>query len=144
MTAKIRLVLVCVALCGLTGATAVDARAQTTQPSAATDAAMAAAKASPDLVGALSKEIGASPEQAAGAAGALFGVAKSRLKTAEFSQVSQAIPGMNALLKAAPSTEAAAGIGALSQGPRGALRPSRPPFPSLDSSPIWWPKLYRC
>jgi hypothetical protein len=32
------------------------------------------------LIGALSKEIGGSPEQAAGAAGALFGVAKSRVK----------------------------------------------------------------
>jgi predicted HD phosphohydrolase len=41
---------------------------------AGTDAEVAA-KASPELVGALSKEIGATPEQAAGAAGALFGVA---------------------------------------------------------------------
>jgi hypothetical protein len=74
--------------------------------------AAAAAKASPELVGALSKEIGASPEQAAGAAGALFGVAKSRLKPEEFSQVSKAVPGMDALLGAAP---AAGTSGALSQ-----------------------------
>jgi Protein of unknown function VcgC/VcgE (DUF2780) len=67
----------------------------------ATDAA-AAAKASPELVGALSKEIGATPEQAAGAAGALFGVAKSRLKADEFSQIATAVPGMDSLLKAAP------------------------------------------
>lgn len=61
-----------------------------------------AAKASPELIGGLSKEIGASPEQAAGAAGALFGVAKSRLKPEEFSQVS-AVPGMDSLLNVAPA-----------------------------------------
>jgi hypothetical protein len=79
-------------------------------------AAAAAAKASPELVGALSKEIGASPEQAAGAAGSLFGVAKSRLKPEEFSQVSKAVPGMDSLLSAAPAAAAATGTaGALSQ-----------------------------
>jgi hypothetical protein len=62
-----------------------------------------AAKASPDLVGALSKELGASPGQAAGAAGTLFGLAKSRLKPEEFGQISKAVPGMDALLSAAPA-----------------------------------------
>src|SRR3954463_4829562 len=62
-----------------------------------------AAAASPELVGALSKEIGSTPEQAAGAAGALFGVAKSRLKPGEFSQVAGAVPGMTSLLNAAPA-----------------------------------------
>lgn len=76
---------------------AVPAAAQTES------AAAAAAKASPDLVGALSKELGATPDQAAGAAGALFGVAKSRLAPADFAQVSKAVPGMASLLKAAPS-----------------------------------------
>jgi hypothetical protein len=76
--------------------------------------AAAAVKASPDLVGALSKEIGATPEQAAGAAGALFGVAKSRLKPDEFSQVAGAVPGMDALLSAAPSVDAG-GAGVLSK-----------------------------
>src|SRR5262245_58583966 len=66
-------------------------------------AATAAAKASPELIGALSKELNSTPEQAAGAAGALFGVAKSRLKPNEFSQVSKAVPGMAALLGAAPA-----------------------------------------
>ena len=65
--------------------------------------ATAAAKASPELVGALSKELSATPEQAAGAAGALFGLAKTRLKPEEFSQVSKAVPGMGSLLKAAPA-----------------------------------------
>lgn len=68
----------------------------------------AAVTASPELVQSLSKEIGATPEQAAGAAGALFGLAKSRLKADEFSQISQAVPGMSALLKAAPAGAPAA------------------------------------
>jgi hypothetical protein len=66
------------------------------------DTAAAAVKASPALVEALSKEIGSSPEQAAGAAGALFGLAKSRLTPDEFSQVANAVPGIESLLSAAP------------------------------------------
>jgi hypothetical protein len=76
---------------------------------AASAAAEAAAKASPDLVTALSKELGSSPAQAAGAAGSLFGLAKSRLKPEEFGKVSKAVPGMDSLLKAAPSAAAAVG-----------------------------------
>jgi hypothetical protein len=83
---------------------------------AASAAAEVAVKASPDLVDALSKELGASPAQAAGAAGSLFGVAKSRLKPEEFGEISQAVPGMDSLLKAAPSDAAAVGTaGALGQ-----------------------------
>ena len=79
------------------------------------EVASAAAKASPELVGALSKEIGGTPDQAAGAAGALFGIAKSRLKPEEFAQVATAVPGMDKLLQAAPAAGAATGTGALSQ-----------------------------
>jgi Protein of unknown function VcgC/VcgE (DUF2780) len=78
--------------------------------------AAAAAKANPQLVATLSKEIGGTGEEAAGAAGALFGLAKSRLKADEFSQVAKAVPGMDLFLKAAPSNAAPAGpAGALSQ-----------------------------
>src|SRR6185503_11870405 len=106
--------IVCVALAALSTRSAAAGTAGL-RSSSQSGAAATAAKASPELVGMLSKEIGASPDQAAGAAGALFGVAKSRLKPNEFSQVAQAVPGMNSLLKAAPSTNAAGGIGALSQ-----------------------------
>jgi hypothetical protein len=88
----------------------------------AQSAAAAAANASPALVGELSKQLGASPEQAAGAAGALFGVAKSRLSAADFSQVNKAVPGMDMLLKAAPaaggtgSTAPAGAAGAIAGG----------------------------
>ena len=81
-----------------------DAATQPAGPQAA-----AAVNASPELVGALSKEIGATAEQAAGAAGALFGVAKSRLSADQFSQLTKAVPGMDALLAAAPSAAAASG-----------------------------------
>jgi hypothetical protein len=72
-------------------------------------AASAAAKAIPELVGALSQELSATPEQAAGAAGSLFGIAKSRLKPEEFAQVAKAVPGMDSLLKAAPALASVAG-----------------------------------
>lgn len=86
-------------------------------------AAAAAIKGSPDLVNGLSKEIGSTPEQAAGAAGALFGLAKSRLKPDQFSQIAKAVPGMNSLLGAAPGgagafsklAGSAAGLGAATQ-----------------------------
>ena len=58
--------------------------------------------ANPELVGQLSKELGSTPAQAEGAAGSLFGLAKSRLKPEEFSKVAAAVPGMDGLLKAAP------------------------------------------
>jgi hypothetical protein len=57
----------------------------------------------PELVGNLAKEIGATPQQAEGAAGALFGVAQSRLAPGDWTKVSQAVSGMDGLLKAAPA-----------------------------------------
>jgi hypothetical protein len=82
----------------------------------AAEALSAAAKASPDLIGQLSKEMGSTPDQAAGAAGALFGLAQSRLKPEEFSQVAKAVPGMDLLLKAAPALAGGGGAaGAMSQ-----------------------------
>jgi hypothetical protein len=97
--------------------------------------ATAAAKASPELVGALSKEIGSTPEQAAGAAGALFGVAKSKLKADEFSQIATAVPGMDSLLKAAPGGSGA--TGALSQlgGGASGLAGAAQSFSKLGLSP---------
>ena len=95
----------------MTGFTATPARTEQLQ----TDAGEAAAKASPELVGALSKELGATPAQAAGAAGALFGVSKSRLAAADFAKVSSAVPGMASLLKAAPAAGGAIGTSGVSQ-----------------------------
>jgi hypothetical protein len=115
--------------------------AQLQAAQSAADAA-AAAKASPALVSALSKELGATPEQAAGAAGSLFGVAKSRLKADEFSQVSKAVPGMDALLKAAPAAGGGGGglggvTGALSSlgGSAGGLSSAMSAFSKLGLKP---------
>ena len=54
---------------------------------------------------------------AAGAAGSLFGIAKSRLKPEEFGEISKAVPGMDSLLSAAPAAAAATGT----SGAAGAL-----------------------
>jgi hypothetical protein len=110
--------------------------AATDELQAAGAVAASAAKASPELIGALSKEIGATPEQAAGAAGSLFGVAKSRLKPDEFSQVAQAVPGMDALLRAAPSADAG-GVPGLSKiaGGAGGLATAASAFSKLGLSP---------
>ena len=51
------------------------------------------------------------PEQTAGAAGALFGVAKSRLKAEEFSQMAAVVPGMDSRLSAAPVSSGVATVG---------------------------------
>jgi hypothetical protein len=73
-----------------------------------TEALASAAKASPELVDGLAKELGSTPEQAAGAAGVLFGIAKSLLKPEDFAQVAKAVPGMDALLAAVPTAEPSA------------------------------------
>src|SRR3954469_1056474 len=98
MTSRQRRGLACATLFAVASVVASAAKAGAPQAVGAR-----AAAASPELVGALSKEIGSTPEQAAGAAGALFGVAKSRLKPADFSQVASAVPGMTSLLNAAPA-----------------------------------------
>ena len=101
-------------------------------------AASAAAKASPELIGSLSKELGSSPEQAAGAAGALFGLAKSRLKDDEFTPIGKAVPGMDLLLKAAPAAGGGGGAaGALSQigGSAGGLAAAASAFSKLGLKP---------
>src|SRR5262245_5439327 len=62
--------------------------------------------ASPELVGQLVKEVGVTPAQAQSGAGALFGVAKTKLPAADFAKVAGAVPNMDGLLKAAPGGEA--------------------------------------
>ena len=63
----------------------------------------AASKApSPELVGDLTKQLSITPTQATGGAGALFGLAKSRLGAAALATFAAVVPGMNGFLKAAP------------------------------------------
>jgi len=119
----------------------------TSQPFTALDAAAAqfastaaaAVKGSPDLINALSKEMGSTPEQAAGAAGALFGLAKTRLTSDQFAQIAKAVPGMDSLLGAAPpvGTSGTGGIGgALAGIPGGAgLSSATTAFSKLGLTP---------
>jgi hypothetical protein len=106
-------------------------------PQDVSKAASTAVSASPELIGALSKQLGSTPEQAAGAAGALFGLAKSRLKADEFSQVASAVPGMDAILKAAPSGGAIGTTGGLPAAAGGAagLASAATAFSKLGLSP---------
>jgi Protein of unknown function VcgC/VcgE (DUF2780) len=103
---------------------------------------------SPELVGKLTKELSITPKQATGGAGALFGLAKTRLKPDEFSQVAKAVPGMDGLLKAAPKAEkknsGSSALGSLGSvgsvlpggtGGLGGLASVAGPFKSLGLSP---------
>jgi hypothetical protein len=55
-------------------------------------------------------DLGVTPTQASGGAGAIFGAAKTNMSPTDFAQVSDAVPDMNSLLGAAP---AMGGVGAL-------------------------------
>lgn len=99
---RITRVAVC-AIAALTlSATASRGQFELVQPQ--TEAVSTAVKTNPELVNGLAKELDATPEQAAAAAGALFGIAKSFLKPDDFAQVAKAVPGMEALLAAAPKS----------------------------------------
>jgi hypothetical protein len=81
--------------------------------------------ASPELVATLAKSLGSTPQQAEGAAGALFGLAKSRLSPNDWSKVAGSVPGMDGLLNAAP---------ALATGTAGTKELSGFPVPPLPGA----------
>jgi hypothetical protein len=90
---------------------------------------------SPELVGMLTKDLNVTPKQATGGAGALFNVAKSRLKPDQFSQIAAAVPGMDGLLKAAPSTGGLTGMTGGLPGAAAGLAPAAAAFQKLGLSP---------
>jgi len=106
-------------------------------PSALAQApALAQAKTpSPELVGMLTKNLKVTPKQATGGAGALFSLAKSRLQPDQFSQVAAAVPGMDGLLKAAPSAGGLSALGGALPGAAGGLAPAVAAFQKLGLSP---------
>ena len=59
--------------------------------------------ANPELLADFGKELQLTPSQAEGAAGAIFGAARAKLPAGDWAKVSKAVPGMDAMLKAAPS-----------------------------------------
>ena len=62
-----------------------------------------AKSSSPELIGQLTKQLSITPAQATGGAGALFGLAKSRLSAPDFGKIATVVPGMKGLLQAAPN-----------------------------------------
>jgi len=91
-----------------------------------------------DLVSMLTQNLGVTPQQAQGGAGAIFGYAKGKLSAGDFSQVAAAVPGMDSLLSAAPATTASAS--SLTKLPGGAgslggLSSLAEPFSKLGMNP---------
>jgi Protein of unknown function VcgC/VcgE (DUF2780) len=95
--------LMCRRLALATGMVVLSAGLALAQTPAETAEKALAKTPNPELVGALAKELGSTPEQATGAAGSLFSLAKTRLKPEEWTKVASAVPGMDGLLKAAPA-----------------------------------------
>jgi hypothetical protein len=126
MTTRIRVVLIAACLACFEAA-AEHAQAQTPT----------AKNPSPELIGQLTKELSITPEQATGGAGALFGLAKTRLKPDQFTQVSKTVPGMDGLLKAAPKPKGGAlgAVGSSLPGGAGGLASTAGAFKSLGLSP---------
>jgi hypothetical protein len=99
---------------------------------------------SPALVGRLTKQLSVTPEQATGGAGAIFGLAKSRLAPDQFGKISAVVPGMDGLLGAAPKPDTASPLGAVNAlggavpagaGPVAGLAPLAGSFKQLGLSP---------
>jgi hypothetical protein len=97
-----------------------------TEPSAEavkTDSAIEAVKTEPaaetaqaGLIDTLMKQLGVTSDQAQGGSGALFDVAKNNLSESDFSQVSEAVPGMDGMLAAAPKSGSDSATGNLLSG----------------------------
>ena len=104
-------------------------------------ASTAASSASPELVGQLTEALSITPAQASGGAGALFGLAKSRLSPADFSKVAASVPGIDKLIKSAPAvpkSSASSGLSGLANsvpGGLGGLASLAGPFKKLGLSP---------
>jgi hypothetical protein len=61
------------------------------------------------LIGSLTDLLGVSKDQATGGAGAVFKEAKNNMNPGDFSQLLNAIPGIDSLIKAAPQVSGLAG-----------------------------------
>ncbi len=90
---------------------------------------------SPELVSQLTKGLSITPTQASGGAGALFGLAKSRMSAAEFTKVAAAVPGMDGLLKAAPQVSGLSGLQSYLPGGMSGLAPVAASFQKLGLTP---------
>jgi len=68
----------------------------------------------PGLVNSLTSQLGVTPQQATGGAGAIFSLAKSQLSAQDFGKIASVVPGMNGFLNAAPAPQADAASSAAS------------------------------
>lgn len=95
---------------------------------------------SPELIDKLTKGLSIKPDQAIGGAGALFGLAKTRLKPADFTKVADVVPGMDGLLNAAPKPKEGGldmlgAMGGMLPGKAGEFASVAGTFKSLGLSP---------
>src|SRR5215212_4755325 len=140
MTNRSRIMFIAISLLVFFGATSVQqAQAQLPFPIPTTPATDSK-NPSPELIGQLTKGLNVTPEQAVGGSGALFGLAKSRLKPEDFTKVSDVVPGIDGLLKAAPKPkQGSAGMlgamGGMLPGKVGGLASVAGSFKSLGLSP---------
>lgn len=70
----------------------------------------------PELISQLTSRLGVTNDQAVGAAGAIFGLAKARLSPSDFTRLSETVPGMDKLLAAAPAMPLSLGTPAGTSG----------------------------
>src|ERR1700755_1022925 len=139
MQAGIRITLAAVCLCVCFGAARAQEKPQVTAKHPIAQGADVK-NPSPELVGKLTKGLSITPEQAVGGSGALFGLAKSRLKPEDFTKVADVVPGMDGLLKAAPtpkkgSADALGALGGMLPGKAGAMASVAGSFKELGLSP---------
>jgi hypothetical protein len=66
-----------------------------------------------DMVSAVTKQLGVSDSQATGGLGSIFNYAKDNLSSEQFGSISSTLPGLSALLSAAPDVSTMAGEGGL-------------------------------
>jgi len=137
-----RLRITLIAACLFASFTTATVRQSQAQTQNSTTQAAISKSPSPELVGRLAEQLSITPEQAVGGSGALFGLAKTKLKPEDFGKVADAVPGMDGLLKAAPKPKQEGGasgmLGAVSgmlPGKAGALASVAGSFKELGLSP---------
>jgi len=97
-----------------TEAVAVPAKTEVAAEAVNTGAVAETAKTG--LTDTLMKQLGVTSEQAQGGSGALFEAAKNNMSDSDFGQLSQAVPGMDGMLAAAPKSESDSATGSLLSG----------------------------
>ena len=97
-------------------AVAVPAKTEAAAEAVKTETVAVPETAKTGLTDTLMKQLGVTSEQAQGGSGALFEVAKNNMSDSDFGQLSQAVPGMDGILAAAPKSEADSATGSLLSG----------------------------